>query len=163
MLKQLNATKKGVITGLVMVGLSLLVYYSKLPFESPVQYIIYIAFAAGIVWTLVTYSRSGVHENKFGRFFLEGFRCFVVVTLIMVLFTYIFNRMHPEFKEQMAAAYKTEMLSKGNSTPAEINTNMEKAKDFYNVMLVSTAIFGYLIIGAVVTASVSLLVRKRNI
>ena len=163
MLKNLNATKKGLITGLLMVGLSLLIYYAKLAFDSPVQYVIYFVYAAGIVWTLITFSGSGNHSNKFGEFFLQGFKCFVVVTLVMVVFTFIFNKLHPEFKDEMAAAYKTEMISKGNTTPAEIETNIAKAKDFYIVMLISSAIFGYLIIGAVVTATVSLLVRKRNV
>lgn len=158
-----NATRKGLLTGLLMVGLSLLVFYAKLPFDSPVQYVIYFVYTAGIVWTLISFSRSGTHSNKFGEFFLQGFKCFVVVTLVMVVFTFIFNKLHPEFKDEMAAAYKIEMISKGNTTPAEMDANIAKAKDFYIVMLISSAIFGYLIIGAVVTATVSLLVRKRNV
>ena len=163
MLKNLNATKKGLITGLLMVGISLLVYYAKLPFDSPVQFIGYIVYAGGVVWTILEFSRTGNHSNKFGEYFLQGFKCFVVITLVMVVFTFIFNKMHPEFKDEMVAAYKTEMISKGNTTPAEMESNITKAKDFYIVMLISSAIFGYLIIGAVVTTVVSLLVRKRNV
>ncbi len=162
MLKNLNATKKGLITGLLMIGISLLIFYAKLPFDSPLQYLIYIIFAAGIVWTLLDFSRSGKHSNKFGEYFSQGFKCFIVVTLLMVIFTFVFNKMHPEFKEQMAQAYRAEMVGKGNSTPAEMDRNIEKMKDFYIVMLVSSAIFGYLIIGAVVTASVSFLLKRRN-
>ena len=163
MLKNLSATKKGLITGLLMVGISLLVYYAKLQIDSPVQFIGYIVYAGGVVWTIVEYSRSGNHSNKFGEYFLQGFKCFVVITLVMVVFTFIFNKMHPEFKDEMVAAYKTEMISKGNTTPAEMESNITKAKDFYIVMQISSAIFGYLIIGAVVTTVVSLLVRKRNV
>ncbi len=164
MLQNLNATKKGLITGLLMVALSLLVYYIKLPFDSPVQYLIYIVYAAGIVWTLIGFSRSGEGRKPFGQYFLQGFKCFVVVTLIMVVFSFIFNKLHPEFKEEMVAAYRTELAAKGNSTPAEIEANLAKARDFYIVMLISSAIFGYLVIGSVVTASASLLLlRKRNV
>ena len=162
MLRNLNATRKGLITALLMTGLSFLLYYAKLSFDSPFQYIIYIVYAAGIVWTLLDFSRSGEHSNKFGSFFLQGFKCFIVVTLVMVVYTFIFNKLHPEFKDLMVLDYKKDMISKGNTTPAEIETNIAKAKDYYDVVLLSGAVFGYLIIGAVVTALTSLLIRKRN-
>ena len=162
MLQNLNATKKGLITGLLMIGLYLLFFYSKLPSDSPVQFIVYLVYAAGIVWAILEFARSGAHSNKFGQFFLQGFKCFIVVTLLMVLFTWFFHKMHPEFKEQMATAYRTDMVSKGNATEAEMNRNVEKMKDFYIVMLISGAIFGYLIIGSVVTAAVSFMVKRRK-
>jgi hypothetical protein len=162
MLKNLNATKKGLITGLVMIGISLSIFYSGEPFDSPLQYLIYVVYAGGIVWTIYEFSRSEENTNKFGAFFLQGFKCFVVITLLMVAFTFVFNKMHPEFKEGMVKAYNEEMVKKGNSTPAEISKNIESAKDYYLTMLISGAIFGYLIIGAVFTAATSLMFIKRK-
>ena len=80
----------------------------------------------------------------------------------MVVFTFAFNKMHPEFKEDMVRAYKEEMLKKGNSTPDEMLKNIEKAKEYYLTMLISGAIFGYLLIGAAITAATSLLFIKRK-
>ncbi len=162
MLHRLNATKKGLITGLLMIGLSLLFYYTGQPVDSPFQYLIYIIYAAGIVWTLYDFSRSAENKNKFAALFLEGFKCFIVITLLMVVFTFVFNKLHPEFKDQMAAAYKTELVKKGNSTEAEMLTNVEKMKSYYLTMLISGAVFGYLLIGAVIAASASLLFLRRK-
>lgn len=161
-MKNITATKKGLFTGLMMIALSLLFYYAKLPFDSPFQYIVYLAYAFGIVWTLYDFNKSGEHQGKFGEFFLQGFKCFIVVTLLMVLFTAVFNMMHPEFKEEMAQAYKEDLIKKGNTTPAELETIVKKAKDFYIVMLISGAIFGYLIIGAVVTLVSTLMYTRRK-
>ena len=94
----LDATKKGLLTGLIMIGLSLLFYYTKQPFDSPLQYLIYVIYAAGIVWTIYEFSKTEENLNKFGAFFLQGFKCFIVITLLMVVFTFVFNKMHPEFK-----------------------------------------------------------------
>jgi uncharacterized membrane protein YedE/YeeE len=146
----------------VMIALTLLFFYSKLSFDSPFQYVVYIAYAFGIVWTLYDFSKNGEHSGKFGEFFLQGFRCFIVVTLLMVLFTAAFNMLHPEFKEQMAIAYKEELVKKGNTTAPEIESNIKKMKDFYIVMLISGAIFGYLIIGAVVTLATTLMYTRRK-
>ena len=162
MLQNLNATKKGLITGVLMIALSLLFYYSGKSFDSPLQYLIYVVYAAGIVWSLYSFSRSAESTNKFGAYFLQGFKCFIVVTLLMVIFTFVFNKMHPEFKEQMGVAYKDELLKKGNATPAEIASNVEKMKEFYLTMLISGAIFGYLLIGSVITLVSSFLFMRRK-
>jgi hypothetical protein len=158
----LNATKKGLLTGLLMIGLSLLFYYTKQPFDSPMQYLIYIAYAGGIVWTIYAFSKTEENNNKFGTFFLQGFKCFIVITLLMVFFTYVFHKMHPEFKDEMVKAYREDMVSKGNSTPDEMLKNIEKAKEYYLTLLLSGAIFGYLLAGAAITAVTSLLFLKRN-
>ena len=162
MLKNLNATKKGLITGLVMIGISLGIFYSGQPFDSPLQYLIYVVYAGGIVWTIREFSKSEENTNKFTPFFLQGFKCFIVITLLMVIFTIVFNKLHPEFKEGMVNAYRDEMIKKGNSTPAEILKNIESAKDYYLTMLISGAIFVYLATGAVFTAATSLLFMKRK-
>lgn len=162
MLKNLDASKKGIIAGLIMIGLSLAIFYTGQPFDSPLQYVIYIIYAAGIIWTIYDFSRSEQNTNKFGAFFLQGFKCFIVITLLMVIFTFVFNKMHPEFKEDMAKAYNEELVKKGNSTPAEIADKIGKMKDYYLTMLISGAVFGYLLIGAVITASTSLLFLKRK-
>jgi hypothetical protein len=162
MLKNLNATKKGLITGLVMMGISLAIFYSGQPFDSSLQYLIYVVYAGGIVWTIYEFSKSEENTNKFGAFFLQAFKCFIVITLLMVVFTFVFNKLHPEFKEGMVKAYNDEMVKKGNSTPAEITKNIESAKDYYLTMLISGAIFGYLIIGAVFSAATSLMFIKRK-
>jgi len=53
-------------------------------------------------------------------------------------------------------------VKKGNTTPAEIESQVKKMKDFYIVMLLSGAIFGYLLIGAVVTLVTSLMYTRRK-
>lgn len=162
MLQHLNATKKGLITGILMIGLSLLFYFTGQRFESPLQYIIYVAYAGGIIWSVYGYSRSAENTNKFAAYFLQGFKCFIVVTLLMIIFTFVFNKMHPEFKEQMGTVYREELGRKGNYTAAEIESNVAKAKEYYLTMLISGAIFGYLLMGSVITAVSSLLFMKRK-
>ncbi len=162
MLQNLNATKKGILTAVVMIILSLLFFYTGNRFESSLQYIIYIVFALGIIWTVYDYSKGEDNNHKFGEYFLQGFKCFIVIALLMVLFTILFNKMHPEFKEEMAVSYQAELVKKGNSTPAEITANVEKMKDYYIVMLISGAIFGYLLLGAAISAMSTLVFLKRK-
>ncbi|MEZ5028334.1 MAG: DUF4199 domain-containing protein [Ferruginibacter sp.] len=161
-MKNINATNKGLLTGIIMIALSLIFYYTGQPFESPLQYVIYIVYAAGIVWTIFDYSKSGKNSNKFGDFFLQAFKCFIVVALLMVVFTFVFNKLHPEFRDEMAKAYGDELIKKGNSTPAEVQANIDKMKQYYLTMLISSAIFGYLLTGAAISAVASLFFIKKK-
>lgn len=162
MLQNLNSTYKGLITGLLMIALSLCLFYAKVPAESQWQFSVYLIYIAGITWSIYSFSNKGEKSDGFGNLFLQGFRCFIVVTLLMVIFTYLFNKMHPEFVNQMLDAYRTDLQKGGNKTPAEIDAELVKMKNYYLPMLVSTAVFGYLIIGAVISAVVAFLFMNRN-
>ena len=91
MFKNLTATKKGVLTGTVMIVLSCIFFYSGQPFDSPLQYLIYVIYAGGIAWTIYEFSKAEENTNKLGPFFLQGFKCFIVITLLMVIFTFVFT------------------------------------------------------------------------
>src|SRR5688572_3577599 len=101
-MNQFTPLIKGIITGILMVCISLLVYYTNVPSDSGLHYSIYIIFAAGIMWTLFSFSRSDTFTGAFADLFGQGFRCFIVAILIMVAFTAIFNFLHPEFAVEEA-------------------------------------------------------------
>jgi hypothetical protein len=159
---QISATRKGLITGSLMIIVSLLIYQFFKNFDSALQYIVYLLYISGILWTILEYKRSDECEGKFGQLFSQGFKCFVVITLMMVLFTFFFMTMHPELKEQMALAYRSELIKQGNYTPNEIESMIAKSKNNFITMLVSMAIFGYLIIGTTITVITSAILMKKK-
>ncbi|MFZ1530089.1 MAG: DUF4199 domain-containing protein [Ferruginibacter sp.] len=161
-MNKISSTYKGLITGLLMLAVSLGIYYAKGSFENNLQYITYALYVGGILWALIAF-KNGPSENKtFKNYFTEGFKCFIVIVFVMVLFTFIFTKMHPELKEQMAATYRAGLVSKGNYTPPEIDKMVLQAKDYFVTMLVSMAIFGYLVIGAIVTLVGSIGLSRKN-
>lgn len=146
-----------------MIVVSLVTYYT-LPAGSALHYSVYAVYAIGIVWTLVAYKNSPAFSGKFGESFGVGFRCFIVATLIMVVYTFFFNKLHPEFAEEAARLYQEQQLAlKNNSkTPDEIVADAARYKNGYAMAVVYGSIFGYLIIGAAVTAAVAGLLTSRN-
>jgi len=160
---KLSPAIKGVFTASVMIAISLITYYSGLPANSPFQYLIYAVYALGITWTVVAYRNSESFTGQFGALFNQGFKCFIVVTLLMVAFTGMFSKMHPEFAEESAKSYKEELVLKStDKTPSDIDEDVVRYKKGYTLALIYGSIFGYLIIGAAVTAATSLLLRRRN-
>ncbi len=153
---------KGLITAVLMIGLVLAIYYAGDSADFRIQYLIYVLYAAGVVWTLMAYRNSDSFTGTFGGLFSQGFRCFIVVTLMIVAFTGIFSKMHPEFAEQSAAAYKEQLIEKKDKLPPAIEKEVAEYKKQYTIRLVSVSIFGYLIIGAGVTAVTAALLTRRK-
>ncbi|MBE2229510.1 MAG: DUF4199 domain-containing protein [Chitinophagaceae bacterium] len=162
MKKQLTPALKGLITGILMILVALASFYGNLDADSPVQYVIYALYAGGIAWTILAWARSPEGTGKYGDAFNQGFRCFIIVILLMVTFTAVFNWLHPEFAEEMARLMKEDLLKKKEKTPAEINEEVERFKNGYTTMLIYSSIFGYLIIGAAVTAVTAAFTLRRR-
>jgi len=154
---------KGLLTGAAVIGFSLLAYYF-IPVESKLHFLVYAIYALGIIWTLIAYSNSATFTGKFGDSFNTGFRCFIVATLLIVVYTFIFSKMHPEFSEESAKLYKEQLLAdKATSkTPQDIIDESERYKNGYTMAVVYGTIFGYLIIGAGITAFGSILINRKK-
>ncbi len=145
-----------------MIVVILGIYYTSSPEDTIWQYLVYIFYGLGITWTLLVYRRSSGSALKFGNVFNQGFRCFIVVTLVMAIFYGLFNYQHPEFADEIANTYKEELVKKNDKTPVEIDNEMATFKKQYTLKLVSAAIFGYLIVGAGITAVGSAIVTRRK-
>ena len=128
-MKSISARNKGLITGILMVALSLFFYYVlNKPFESAFQYIIYLIYTAGIVWTLIDFKNNTPDGITFKTYFAEGFKMFVVTTLIMVLFVISFFYLNPEIRDAKFAENTKLLLEEGNHTAAEIENNTKMMK-----------------------------------
>jgi hypothetical protein len=161
-MKKLNATKKGLITGVVMILISIVIFLVKGNFQNSLQYITYSVYVAGIVWTLLDFSALENHSHKFGEYFSQGFKCFVVVTLLMVIFTAVFLLLQPQLKDEMAVISKADLVKKGNYTMPEIEDRIKMAKKSFVPSLIMGAVFGYLVIGALVTVIAAGFLSQKN-
>lgn len=161
-MKSLTATQKGLLTGVAMILVSIVIFYTKGNFQNSLQYITYSVYVAGIIWTLVEFSKSGNAPNKFGAYFSQGFKCFVVVTLLMVIFTAAFLLLQPQLTTEMAGIVRQDLVKNGNYTPAEIDAKVSMAKKSFLPSLIMGAVFGYLVIGSLVTAIASAFIMQKQ-
>ena len=156
MLKDLNPTKKGLVTGLVMVALSLFFFYVlKLPVNQKEQYVIFSVYIAGIIWSLYSYKQSSAADKNFKNYFSTGFKTFIVVTLLMVIYTFIFFKFNTAYRDAGIAENNALLLKEGNHTPAEIESNANQLKQIFMPVMVGITTFKYLILGSLATAIAS--------
>lgn len=152
----------GLITSLLMAGVLAWIYGSKKDINNVLQYVLYIVYGIGITATLVLHSKSAAFTGKFGDSFLSGFRCFIIVTLVMVAVTAFLTNRHPEFRDEAAQMQREYLVKEGNRMPAQIDEDLNTFKKQYMSRQVSAAIFRYLISGALITAIVSGLLTRRR-
>jgi hypothetical protein len=153
MLQKINATKKGLVTGFVMAGVLLFFFYAlKLPFNGTEQYAVYFVYMAGIIWSLYAFGQSNAENKTFKEYFSAGFKTFIVVTLLMVVFALIFFSFDTSVRESGIAENNKLLLAEGNHTPAEIESNAAQLRKIFMPMMVGITTFKYLILGALITA-----------
>lgn len=150
-MKTLSARNIGLITSAVMITFSLLIYGFMKSFENSLQYIAYATYVAGIMWTLLRFKKQTNGKAGFKQFFAEGFKCFVLVSFMMVLFTLVFLLLHPELKEQMAVNLRAGYAGAADLTPVDIENRITAAKKFFVPGYLMGAVLSYLAIGALFT------------
>ncbi|HEY6505221.1 MAG TPA: DUF4199 family protein [Chitinophagaceae bacterium] len=154
---------KGIISGAVMIGASLLLNYTGRANSSMAQNLFYILYAGAIAWTLLAYYRSENYSPTFGSIFGQGFRCFIIITLMTVIFVGVYAKTHPEMLKEAMVLYEADLKKDVNRNEAERQELLKSAKDNFVTGQVYLAIFGTLIIGSVFTAAGAglLLMRKK--
>ncbi len=151
-MKNISAKYIGLTTAAAMVAAALVLFYVfHFPENGKNQYFIYAIYAVGILTALILFNKKTGDETAFKNYFSEGFKVFVVVTLIMAVFTFIFYKMNPEIMENASIEISKYNSKDTNRTPAEVQQNAKNFNDVFNVMMVATNVFKNLVLGALIT------------
>jgi cbb3-type cytochrome oxidase subunit 3 len=136
----------------------------NIPYNSREQFVLFGIYAVAIIWALLQFSKTVTATVKFKDYFQVGFKVFMVVTLLMVLYAFIFYMFNTEVRDSWIANNSQLLLKEGNHMPAEIEEQGKQLKKLFLPMMVGLNLFKYLIIGVlitVVTAGV-LVSQKKN-
>ncbi|MEO7264511.1 MAG: DUF4199 family protein [Ferruginibacter sp.] len=148
---KISERNKGLITGILMVATSLLLFYVlHKSLQGRNEYIIFALYIAGICWCLADYHRQS-NNKKFKDYFSAGFKTFIVACLMMVVFAYIFNKLNPQIRDTMIAENNDLVLKSGSRTPAEVQANGDKIKELYLPFTLLATTLKYLFLGALIT------------
>jgi hypothetical protein len=158
-----SARNIGLLTAAIMMAVTLVCFYVlKMPFNSKFQYVVYAIYTAGIVWVMYNYKKKAAATATFKMYFSEGFRIFMVVTFIMVVFSFIFFTANPQIRDTMIAENNALLLQQGDHTPPEIAENAIKMKRIFMPMTLGATTFKFLILGVMVTAVSAIMFIKKE-
>ena len=151
----ISAKNKGLITGALIVLLSAITYYIKRSFDNYILLVAYLVYASGIVWTLVSFHNQKEQNHTFKDYFQQGFKCFIVVTLIMVCATWLFMKFNVRLQDEIIEFQRHQLKLDNNYSEPDIE---EKLKQYRKILLPGYtigAILSYLGIGTLITCLLS--------
>ena len=159
----ISAKYIGLIAGGLMVLTSVILFYGlHLPDTGLVNYICYALFTLAIIVSLFNFKNNFSSDKTFKDYFSEGFKTFVIIVLIMAVFTFIFYKMNPDILEgKLAEINKYNSLDR-NKTPGEVIENSNQLRKVFIPMTVATTTIMYLFLGALITAIGAGLLSQRN-
>jgi hypothetical protein len=144
-----SSTTKGIVIALILIVLALISFFMDMQPNSYLQYLSYVVFIVGIIWSVNIYGKQIDHNSTFGNYFAHGFKVAAIITAIMVIYVVIIINVSPDMKEKAVDAARKKMESKGNLSTDQINQAIDITKRFFNVLVIGSTLIGYLIFGAI--------------
>jgi hypothetical protein len=156
-----TSTTKGIVIALILIVLALVTYFLNLETTSALQWLGYIIFIAGVIWSVNLYGKQINHVSTFGNYFAHGFKVAAVVTVIMLLYVIIFIYLFPDMKEKGIEAARKKLEAKGNMSQDQISQALEFTRKFFMVIAIAGTLFFYLVVGAIASL-IGAGITKRN-
>lgn len=160
---KITATYKGVITSVIMIILSVLLFYAfHLPVNGYNQLSVLAVFVIGLLWSQVSLKLSSAATPRFRDLFSEGFKTFIVVALLMVIYAFIFYKLNPQILEGVIKENAALAVKEANHTPAEIADNSNKLRGIFMPMTISISTIKYLLLGALISVIGGVVLSQPN-
>lgn len=154
-------TTKGILIALVLIILALTTYFLDIKPNGPLQWIGYVVFVGGIIWSVMSFGKQVNYNATFGNYFVHGFKVAALVTALMIIFLIILVFVFPDFKEKAIEQSKKAMQEKDNLTEEQINAGLEMTRKFFMVFLVGGTLLLYMFFGAI-AALIGAAVTKKD-
>lgn len=150
-MNNISATKKGIIISILIILVSVICFYIlHLPENGNSQYVVSLIFIAGLIWVNYSFKLKNAEAN-FKAYFSEGFKAFIVVTLFMAVYTFIFYKLNPQILENGILANNILIQKEGNRTAIEIQENANKMRSIFMPMMLSINTIKYLFLGSLIS------------
>jgi hypothetical protein len=157
----INATQKGLVTGAAILLLSALAYWIKGDFDNNIVLIAYLVYAIGIAWTMIGFHRQN-SASGFKAYFQQGFKTYIVVTLIMVCATWLFIRFNPAIRDNMVEFQRQQMLASKEIAAADIEPQLATYRKFILPGYTMAAVLSYLGIGTLLSLLGAVFLNQLN-
>lgn len=139
----------GLITGLIIVVLSAVIYVANLQQASWIQWVLYAIFLGGLVMNANAFSKANGGAVSFGQLFSSGFKATAVIVLLVVVWVILSTYIFPDMKERALEIARAQMEKDGKLDEDMMDKSLEMARKNFTTFLVMGSLFGYLILGVI--------------
>ncbi len=152
----------GLVTGLIMVVISVILYILNLSFKPGMQYITYIPFLIGLIMNANAYSKANDTMVTFGQVFSSCFKACAIVTLILLVWSFISLAVFPDMVDKAMEIARKSMVEK-NLSDDQIDKAIEMTKKFFTPFMIAGVIFGTMFAGALFSLIAAAVAKKSKV
>lgn len=152
----------GMAAGIGYILISLvfhLMHKDDMPFLALLAFLPYLGF---IIYNAFAYSKANDGYVTFGQAFWSCFRAVMIVTLLMIVWLYVFNALFPEAKEAAFEKAREQMANKPGMTDEQIDLAMNLAKKWGTTIAAGSTLFVSLIGGALLSVIAAAVAPKKG-
>ena len=150
-----------VVTAIVMIIIGVGLYVGGLAFNSWSQYVGLVPFLIGILLNAVAFSKANDHFVTFGNVFGSGFKAIAIITIIMLVWSFIAVAIFPEMITKGMEMAREGMLKKG-MTDDQIDKGIEMAQSHFKLFMAMGVIFQYVFWGVIFSLVGGLIAKKKG-
>lgn len=151
--KPVSAITKGVLIALVLIVLSLVVWFMNIDVtKGGLQYLFTVIAVGGVIWSVLHYGKQIDHNGTYGKYFSHGFTVTVILTLLMIGFILVEVNLLPGFKEDMiqkSMEQATKSQQEGGATQEQIEMGLEFFKKYFTLLLIGGTLLSYMFFGTI--------------
>ena len=152
----------GFITGLAMVITTLIIHLAGMTFVKGMGYLAYIPFLVGIILNGTAFSKANDGYVTFKSVFGSCFKASMIIALCVLTWSVLSMFIFPNMKEEAMEFSRKEMAKNPQLTDDQIDMGINVARKYWNVLLISSAIFGSLFSGAIFSLIASGVATKKG-
>ena len=159
-----SPTYKGLIISATLIAASLITYYPMhLPENGNSQYAILFLFTMGLIWVLLDKKKQSKEtQSSLKAYFSEGFKAFIVIALLMAVYTFIFYKINPQIVENGITENNVLIRAQGNKTDAEIQENANKLRSVFMQMMLMLNTIKFLFLGSLISLTIGGLLSQKK-
>lgn len=152
---------KGLIIALILIVLSVVTTILELYTIQWLQYVGFLILCGGIIWAVMSYGKENDYDKNFGSLFAHGFKTMAVVTILVLLYTFLSGFIFPDAQQKIIDMARQKALERANGNEAQIEQGMAMFEKNFTLFIVIGIVFWYLIIGAV-SSLIGAAITKKN-
>lgn len=157
------STKLGIIGGLAIIAtICVLIYLLKMPYTGQPQGIALILYVSFIFYSVYSFCKREPNARGLKTFFNQGFKTFIIMTLFIVVFTFIFYKSNGSFLDERLMTNSVLAREQGDHTENEIMENNEKLRNIYMPMMLSITTIILLILGSISSIVAAAIFKKKT-
>lgn len=138
----------GLVAGIIMVLMAAAFFVFHVEQNSPIQYIMYLPFAVGVIMACMNYGKAMDNYVTFGQVFALGFKTTALITIFMLGWMVLSFFIFPEMKDEYVQASILAM-EKQDLPESQIDEGVKMMQKFYYPMMIGATIFGNMVTGLI--------------